>query len=215
MEGDLSTGAKIGIGLVILCFLIAIVLALLMVVKNITNSGANQMQSGLNQMMQSTYDDYDQTIVTGTKVKTAMKLFSGENIAIVVNTRYDGADCTFNYGLLLAECGNKTTAPTQGVLPGDTGGAAYGDIYIWGTSSATNINPTSGWTLSGTTNIMNPDGVSVQGAVPTGAAMFNLNTRPVDASGTQAYVRDNAKYQSFLIKDSTDTIIGVYFVLSA
>ena len=65
MGDDLSTGAKIGIGLVILCFLIAIVLSLLMVVKNITNSGANQLESGLGQMMATTYDDYDQKIVTG------------------------------------------------------------------------------------------------------------------------------------------------------
>ena len=83
MGDDLSTGAKIGIGLVILCFLIAIVLSLLMVVKNITNSGANQLESGLGQMMATTYDDYDQKIVTGTKVTSAIKLFSGEPIGIV------------------------------------------------------------------------------------------------------------------------------------
>lgn len=86
MGDDLSTGAKIGIGLVILCFLIAIVLSLLMVVKNITNSGANQLESGLGQMMATTYDDYDQKIVTGTKVTSAIKLFSGEPIGIVVVT---------------------------------------------------------------------------------------------------------------------------------
>ena len=43
MGDDLSTGAKIGICPVILCFLIAIGLSLLMVVKNISNSGANQL----------------------------------------------------------------------------------------------------------------------------------------------------------------------------
>lgn len=213
MEGDLSTGAKIGIGLVILCFLIAIVLALLMVVKNITNSGANQMQSGLNQMSQSTYDDYDQKIVTGNKVKTAMKLFSGENIAIVIDTKYDGSHHVFNYGLKLSKCGNNTANFSDtAVLPGDTGGAAYGNVWFFGQTSATQITGQGNWGLS---DIMNADGVSVAGVVPTGAAEFNLNTRPVDASGTAAYVRDNAKYQSFLIKDKTDTIVGIYFVLAA
>lgn len=212
MGDDLSTGAKIGIGLVILCFLIAVVLALLMVVKNITNSGANQMESGLTQMMQSTYDDYDQTIVTGTKVKSAMKLFTGENVAIVIDTMYESTHHVFNYGLKLAQCGNNTTEATEINLPGDTGGAAYGEAYFWGSTAGV---PSGSWNLNGTTNIFNPDGVSVQGKVPTGASKFYLNSRPVDASGTIAYVRDNAKYQAFLIKDSTDTIIGIYFVLAA
>lgn len=208
MGDDLSTGAKIGIGLVILCFLIAIVLSLLMVVKNITNSGANQMEGGLNQMMSTTYDDYDQKIITGSKVKAAMKLFSGEQIAIVIDTRYGGSTGSdpagthvFNYGLLLDEVCNSDVDGTATYLAGDTNGTTYGDIYKVQTVTETNK--------------FNGDGVSIQATTRTGAAAFNLNTRPVDASGTETYVRDNAKYQSYLIKDSTNSIVGIYFQLTA
>lgn len=194
MGDDLSTGAKIGIGLVILCFLIAIVLALLMVVKNITNSGANQMESGLNQMMQTTYDDYDQKIVTGTKVSSAVKLFQGENMAIVVNSKFQGSNSIYQYGLKLDGFTDKTK------LDDDTNNA-YGSVRTIDNDTGTNFK-------------LRDDKVSY-GAAPEQPAAFNLNTRPMDASGFPTYVRSNAKYMSYLIKDETDTIIGIYFILQA
>ncbi len=205
MGDDLSTGAKIGIGLVILCFLIAIVLSLLMVVKNITNSGANQMEGGLNQMMQTTYDDYDQTVVSGTKVKSALKLFQGENIAIVIDSNFEKQEGqhVYNYGLLLQDVAgsNVSTAANQYVT-GDDNGKAYGEVFkVDNVSYANDAH-------------FNADGVSVRCTTRDGAAKFNLNTRPVEASGKDTYVRDNAKYQSYLIRDRTDTIVGLYFKLS-
>lgn len=197
MGDDLSTGAKIGIGLVILCFLIAIVLSLLMVVKNITNSGANQMEGGLNQMMQTTYTDYDQKVVSGTKVTAAVKLFEGENIAIVVNTHFGGNDSIYNYGLILKAGG------ALGPMAADTNDT-YGDTCEIG--SVGSWTSSSGDTVFG----LRPDTVSY-GATPSSPAKFNLNTRPMEASGFPTYVRSNAKYMAYLIKDSTETIIGIYF----
>lgn len=191
MGDDLSTGAKIGIGLVILCFLIAIVLALLMVVKNITNSGANQMEGGLNQMMQTTYDDYDQKIVTGTKVTSALKLFQNENMAIVVNSKHLNADSIYLYGMKLQGFTTKTKLD-------DDDNNAYGSVVTISNDTGSSFK-------------VRDDKVSY-GATPESPAQFNLNTRPVDASGYPTFVRSNAKFMSYLIKDSTDTIIGIYFV---
>lgn len=204
MGDDLSTGAKIGIGLVILCFLIAIVLSLLMVVKNITNSGANQMEGGLNQMMSTTYDDYDQKIVTGTKVKAAIKLFASEPIGIVIDSGYNGksefGQHVYNYGRLLDTVGGKDVADNATNFPGDNGGKTWGDLY-----KVQNIDESTKF---------NSDGVSIKGEART-TSDFNLNSRPIGASGKDTYVRDNGKYNSFLIKDSTDTIVGIYFQLAA
>ena len=86
MGEDLSTGAKIGIILIILCSLIAIVFALLTMMKNITNSGSSQLQSNLDQMMQTTFDDYNQKTVTGIQVKSALRIFESQDIAVVVKT---------------------------------------------------------------------------------------------------------------------------------
>lgn len=184
MGDDLSSGAKIGIGLVILCFLIAIVLGLLTVVKNITNSGASQMESGLNQMLQTTYDDYDQTIVTGTKVLSAVKLFSGQTVAIVVTTGKGISD------------------------DGRLGGYCYGALL----EGYTNISSDSSNMLyASSTALTRKSGDSFFTAVQVTPVTYNLNTKPMGVSGTAPYVRDNAKFLAELIKDDTGTIIGVSF----
>lgn len=182
MGDDLSTGAKIGIGLVILCFLIAIVLSLLMVAKNITNSGANQLESGLGQMMATTYDDYDQKVVTGTKVTSAIKLFSGEPVGIVVIT-----------GL----CKDNNI----------NGGYCYGALIQGYTQEGTNGNISYKNSTAPTRNT----GDTFFTASPVSPVQYNLNTKPLSVSGSAQYVRDNGKFLAELIKDSTGTIIGICF----
>lgn len=182
MGDDLSTGAKIGIGLVILCFLIAIVLSLLMVVKNITNSGANQLESGLGQMMATTYDDYDQKIVTGTKVTSAIKLFSGEPIGIVVVT-----------GLCLDNSVN--------------GGYCYGALLEGYNQEGSNGN----FSYKSSSALTRNAGDTFFTMTPKSPIVYNLNTKPMTVSGSAQYVRDNGKYLAELIKDSTGTIIGISF----
>ena len=175
MGDDLSTGAKIGIGLVILCFLIAIVLSLLMVVKNITNSGANQLESGL-----------DQKIVTGTKVTSAIKLFSGEPIGIVVVT-----------GL----CQDA----------GTNGGYCYGALLEGYQQEGQNGN----YSYKSSTALTRNTGDTFFTASPVPPVTYHLNTKPMTVSGSAQYVRDNGKYLAELIKDSTGTIIGISFTQQA
>lgn len=182
MGDDLSTGAKIGIGLVILCFLIAIVLSLLMVVKNITNSGANQLESGLGQMMATTYDDYDQKIVTGTKVNSAIKLFSGEAIGIVVVT-----------GLCLDQ--------------GTNGGYCYGALLDGYSQEGTNGN----YSYKNSSALTRNTGDTFFTEAPKTPITYNLNTKPMTVSGSSQYVRDNGKFLAELIKDTTGTIVGIAF----
>lgn len=182
MGDDLSTGAKIGIGLVILCFLIAIVLSLLMVVKNITNSGANQLESGLGQMMATTYDDYDQKVVTGTKVTSAIKLFASEPVGIVVIT-----------GLCQENSIN--------------GGYCYGALIEGYTQDGQNGNYSYKCSTAPTRNT----GDTFFTANPVTPVTYNLNTKPLTVSGTAQYVRDNGKFLAELIKDPTGTIIGICF----
>ena len=47
--------------------------------------------------------------------------------------------------------------------------------------------------------------------VSTGAFQYNLNTKPTTSSGSCTYIRSSAKYLSELIKDSTDTTVGISF----
>ena len=62
MGTDISEGAKVGIILIILCALIAIVFSLLTMMKNITSSGSQSLQNGLDQLGDSEFQAYDQKL---------------------------------------------------------------------------------------------------------------------------------------------------------
>lgn len=134
MGEDLSTGAKIGIILIILCSLIAIVFSLLTMMKNITNSGSAQLQNSLDQMLIAKFDDYNQTTVTGNQVTASIKVFEGADVAIVIrphnatlakagNLQALGG---YNYGAVL--CGyNGGTSAAAAADAGEGGGAGEGE----------------------------------------------------------------------------------------
>lgn len=79
MDGDISTGAKIGLSLVILCFLMALIMSLLMMIKGAANPGAQP----------PVLSDSDiQNIVGGVKV---VGLLAGALIALLITNRFTHA----------------------------------------------------------------------------------------------------------------------------
>ena len=218
MGEDLSTGAKIGIILIILCSLIAIVFSLLTMMKNITNSGASQLQGSLDQMLLSQFDDYDQKTVTGTQVKAAIKVFSGQDVAIVIRpglaAKKDAYKSGFNYGALLQGYGSD--AANYGAKNSITG---YGNVYTATNKIGIDGSETAAVYSSGTDMksglYLHKSSTYYVGAlfVPESEILVarNDNPRPLDASGKESYVRTSAKYRSMLIKDEADAIIGIVF----
>lgn len=218
MGEDLSTGAKIGIILIILCSLIAIVFALLTMMKNITNTGSAQLQSSLDQMLLTTFDDYNQKTVSGIQVKSALRIFESQDVAIIVKTGLCNTAPTFlggyNYNALL--CGYQT----KDEMPG------YGTVYFSGsqinttaatvgdTSIITNYNPNNAQELQQGLKL-HATGAYYLGELykqPGRTSVeYNMNTKPLDASSNKSFVRTNAKYRAMLIKDSAGTNIGIVF----
>lgn len=189
MGEDISSGAKIGIILIILCSLIAIVFALLTMMKNITNTGSGQLQNGLDQMLASQFQDYDQKIITGTQVASAMSIFDGQPVAFVVRTNAsDKASKAYCYGALIA--GTTEAAAEQ---------ASDGKVYTVATSTITGAKEAGAgyYTLSLD--------------VSKGSYAYNLNIKPTRTSGTSTYIRSSAKFMAELIHDSTGDTVGIVF----
>lgn len=219
MGEDLSTGAKIGIILIILCSLIAIVFSLLTMMKNITNSGASQLQGSLDQMLLSQFDDYDQKTVTGTQVKASIKVFSGQDIAIVIRpglaAKKDEYKSGFNYGALLQGYASGTSADNYGAKTDLLKG--YGNVYLAGNAvgiDGTNKAATYSGDVSNGLTLHKSSTYYVGGLfVPESEILVarNDNPRPLDASGKESFVRTSAKYRAMLIKDEADAIIGIVF----
>jgi hypothetical protein len=217
MGEDLSNGARIGVTIIILCAVVAIVLALLMIMKNITNSGSSQLQNGLDQMLATRFDDYDQRNVSGTEVLSAIKLFEGQPVGIVVLTMADadGKQDTAgvkavggrNYGALLCKYGDATIGqadPTGKDTPNGNGKQFPLETALVtsgsdGTATVGKaVSTDSFWTINLFTN-------------NSGALCYNMNTRPLTVSGTPEYVRKSAKFLAELIRDTTGTTVGIIF----
>jgi hypothetical protein len=219
MGEDISNGARIGVTIIILCAVVAIVLALLMIMKNITNSGAGNLQNGLDQMLATRFDDYDQRQVSGTEVIAAIKLFEGQPVGIVVVTSADQKETEDsegvtarggrNYGAVL--CGYAGAQPEGPLSPVDAPnkqGKQYprtSELLTSGSNGTTTIGreneKDSFWTIALYTD-------------PQGAVAYNMNTRPLNVSGTPEFVRKSAKFLAELIRDTTGTTVGIMFTQS-
>ena len=102
MEKEISSGAMLGIVLIALAAIIGIGFGVFAIAKGTANTGVTNVQEKLEGVSQSEYTDYDQTIVTGTQVKSAYDNFAGKNVAVLIATQAV-KDATLDGGILNKE----------------------------------------------------------------------------------------------------------------
>ena len=185
MEGELGSGARIAIALIVVGVIIGVVFVILGFTRGATNQGVGTVQNAMDQMQSSTFDDYDQQIMSGTQVLSALKLFEGRPIGIVVVTKLSSSQATpygINYGALFTGVSSGSTPP-----------------YRLLTSSLTKSAGNSFYTLNLLVDETN------------GTMTYNMNTLPTKKSGTNEFIRPTAKFLAELMKDTSGTITGVCF----
>ena len=205
MGGDISDGAKIGIGLVLLVAIVAIVMQLLKMVKGQANSGSTALQDSFEKVAESDFDGYDQVEKTGTDVAAAVKIFEGRPVAIVVQTTKQRAagDKAYNYGALIGNTGTETTGADHAAS------SAFGKVFeitISDTAAdaftAGTIAPWKGH--SGYLAELNVLSAS-------GEYEYNTNYTPLDKTSTDSFVRSSGRFMSYLIKNDSGENIGIFF----
>jgi len=188
MEGELGSGARIAIALIVIGVIISIIFVILGFTRGTTNQGITTVQNSMDSMSLAQFDDYDQKIMSGTQVVAAIKLFEGRPVAQLVRT-------TSFMG----------TTPNLDTV----GGHNYGAILAGATlNSTTKLQTVSSVTKKGSfyeVGLRNTSGVIT----------YNMYYLPTTQSGTDAFVRPTAKFLAELIKDSTGTIVGVCFTQQA
>ena len=191
MGEDLSTGAKIGVILIILCSLIATVVALLTVVKNVTREGAIDLQSSLEAMDRMYEDNFNQKVVTGNEVLSALQLNQGTEVAIVVVKGFDANNTgtLYNYNAVLSCV--KDTPTGMAVQVGTFDGSTIG---------------TSKLCFDGKRQCYVAEYYRVGTAI-----QFNNNISKLYRNTEQEYINPNHKYEAKLIKDISGTTIGFLF----
>ena len=191
MGEDLSTGAKIAIILVILAALIATVFSIMALVKNVTNQSVDDLQSSLSAFQNMKWQDYDQRQVSGNMVQVTIRSATENNVAIIVKTNHL-SDRQVNYGVLLNgyDKGSSSQYYTrlEASSPSDTEGLLPSESGSYYTAS-------------------------YKQAVGTDAAgfMYAQYNRGISDSSDPYYINPTLKFNSFLIKDSSGSLLGVYF----
>lgn len=233
MEKEISSGTMLGIVLIALAAVIGLGFGVFSIAKGVANEGTVGVQDNLGTVSESAFDDYNDKIVTGTMVKSAVKNFNGKSVAILINTTaMDKAvvtyqehknACTFKYSPTSGFNNVKTyindgVAPTK--IPDDAGtvgktpidsalDAADGEHYYM------NYNALVAFTI-GTSKLQLKDGIYNAESLPfaldsNGKVAFDYSSGGMTRTGNCEYLNATAKFDANLIKDETGTIIGVVF----
>ncbi|THF74759.1 hypothetical protein [Cohnella fermenti] len=160
MEGELGSGARIAIALIVIGVIISVIFVILGFTRGTTNQGITTVQNSMDSMSLAQFDDYDQKILSGTQVISAIKLFEGRPVAMVTITTAQNkksARTGFNYGALLTGTNASTLITTEMTKTNSTdsfytkdiavtnGQMKYNMIYIPMTESGTDpfVRPTA------------------------------------------------------------------------
>lgn len=86
MSEDVSATMRVGITVILVAALVATVLNLMVMSNSILSNGQTTLQSGIDSVSEQEFATYDNKKVSGTQVATALSLFQGRDVAILVET---------------------------------------------------------------------------------------------------------------------------------
>lgn len=217
MSEDVSATMRVGITVILVAALVATVLNLMVMSNSLLGGGQTTLQSGIDSVSTQEFASYDNTKVSGTQVATALSLFQGRDVAIIIQTKAfaeaadGGADKAINYGAILTKDG-KSSTPSN--MPAK-------QTYASGTSS-TYLTPQA--KTAYVVNFADTDAANTAIVRKAGAANYegylHNSNGLVDSSydiigttelGNSAYLLSSSRFSSVLIKDPTGSIIGIFF----
>ena len=226
MEKEISSGAMLGIVLIALAAIIGLGFGVFAIAKGTANDGIVQVQDNLGTVSQQQFQDYDQKVIAGTQVTSALKNFEGKAVSILVQTK------ALADGQSIASAGDHKLAPVVN-LPYSAGGSTVtGGFLNYNAIMAKDANGTRTSTIAGGAAVGSATGsqpakltgaleLTLQNGVyntaygfatdSNGAVRFDNSTAGVYKSGNAEYVSSTAKFQANLIKDKSGTIVGVVF----
>lgn len=210
MGEEISRGANLGVILIALAVVIGLGFSIFSIAKGTANEGVTKMQTTMANVQASELKDYDQTVVTGTQVKSALENFEGKSVAILIATKaIQGAatDTTKFAG---------STGKTFDKLPKVTIGSFKFINYnalLKGTATVNDKGEITG-TSSPELKMDNGKYVASDGFVvdkDAGAVVFYNDISDINKSGMSEYINAGSKFNANLVIDNSGTIIGIVF----
>lgn len=223
MEKEISSGTMLGIVLIALAAVIGLGFGVFSIAKGVANEGTVNVQDNLGAVSDSAFEDYNDKIVTGTMVKSAVTNFSGKSVAILINTtamdkgvkvyqEHEGVNgITFNAKGVSSEftalSGKSVNNDSFDKLNLDAGHhyINYNALLQIGDEGS----------LDGALTLK--DGVYNATSVPfrlnayNGKVEFDNSVGGFSRTGNCEYLAPTAKFDANLIKEEAGTTIGIVF----
>ena len=232
MEKEISSGTMLGIVLIALAAVIGLGFGVFSIAKGVANEGTVGVQDNLNAVSDSAFEDYNDKIVTGTMVKSAVQNFAGKSVAILINTNamdkgvksYKEHKSLSVWQLAASTTGAMTpvstvtgTGENQVVNYGSKGGDAVGTAIKDDTvGKGYFVNYNAILNTADKDKAMNiKDGVYVTDYAfaidSTGKVLYDNSVGGFSRTGNCEYISPSAKFTANLIKDTSGTSIGIVF----
>lgn len=232
MSEDVSATMRVGITVILVAALVATVLNLMVMSNSLLSNGQTTLQSGIDSVSTQEFASYDNTKVSGTQVATALSLFQGRDVAVVIQTKSfreandANANFAINYGAILTKDGTSSKSGTAGNNIADKyevesisdSGLTYNKndhgVGTFLTAQAKTAYLVQ-FNESGTTTA-----ITRKAGAPYYTGYLHNTNGLVDSSydiigttelGNSAYLLSSARFSSVLIKDPTGSIVGIFF----
>lgn len=223
MEKEISSGTMLGIVLIALAAVIGLGFGVFSIAKGVANEGTVGVQDNLGTVSESAFDDYNDKIVTGTMVKSAVQNFTGKSVAILISTNAMNKGVVTNkahekaYVVSIGEGDNQKSYinynalisnDNTGVINGtDVEGAEDGGVKGLGLELLDDKNAAGADLKDGILTISNAFAIDSS----TGKVMFDNSIGGFSRTGNCEYLSPSAKFEANLIRDTSGTTIGVVF----
>lgn len=241
MGDEAVDGSKMGTKLIMFVAIIGLALVAFLVGKALVNTGVDGLESASRNINDSRFSDYNNKVVKGRAVKSALENFANQEVIILVHTLSEGD--AVGTGASSTETFDKCV----------NDGRTTDDALVGKEKTSTNtsdkqplersvkITPASGKTLALDSNtkiggaapiFMNYNaiaedstkhGISVDkngGYVydadfvtdsNTSTVLYNLQTRYTTKKGSPEYIADGSSFDASLIKNTAGEIVGIAF----
>lgn len=209
MEREISVGAWLGIGLLILAALIGLGFGVFSIAKGVANDGSTNMQEGLGQVSNQVFLDYDQKVVSGQQVLTALSTFEGKAYAVLIGTKALNNNTGIysertSGGFVIDNDSTKAVhfMNYNALLAGASGNVKPTTNVEKGASS-----PTAGLKLI---KMVNGKYIATNGlAYEKGELVFDLQTGGLFTAGNAEYLPTTSKYKANIIQDESGNNLGI------
>lgn len=205
MSEDVSATMRVGVTVILVAALVATVLNLMVMSQSILSNGQSTLQSGIDQVSQQEFEAYNNKKVSGTLVQTALSLYQGRDIAIVIQTKslrdtMGNNTVAMNYNSLLTSNVTQATSAPSEMTNATVKGSNNAKLYQCTIGTSGGLYQSSGASYySGLLYAQN------------GLVQSSANTIGTSTVGNPQYILSSARFNSVLIKDTTGSIIGIFF----